>query len=60
MPSEEVSSAKVTVQMIQAVREHECSLLGHRWYIIEEVGNTLPVRVYCSNCGVDSGLVPNL
>ena len=41
--------------MIAAVRKHECSTRGHSWDVIEGLG--YPVRVVCSNCGEDSGLI---
>lgn len=45
----------VTQEMIQAVREHECSLSGHDWQVIESVGFG-PVMVVCVRCGKNSGL----
>lgn len=48
----------VTQDMIQKVREYECSMNGHRWDTIEEISYEFPLGAYCNHCGTDSKLMP--
>lgn len=48
---------EVTPEIVQAVRDHECTLRGHDWVVLKEMGKEFPVAVVCSNCGVDSRLI---